>query len=355
MMSIGKKILALRRKLDLSQEQMAQELHVSRQTISKWESDLSLPDMKTVLLMSELYDVSVAELLGVEDSKDDSITQLYNQLHLVNKNLESAKKRRTIFDIVLIGICIACLSLTTVILLKRNNTNVVQNYYENPTEYNESDHLVLNSEKNILSYDFNKGVMNVEMIYDLKQDYKDAKVESIMIDEQGKSYSYLLKKSDVQSRYIYKGEIPLKDYQREKNILTSKDVILSDVLEGTSYMNSVLNDFIHLKIVGKEGSTGRQLQYSFSHEWSEIKHKGKLQGTMHIIINVSSKNENYNYFDKTNSLGNDQSFDVKELKRFDDLYVECTLVIDDTEYTLSDTIKIVDAQPHGNYMDTPLL
>lgn len=203
MMSIGKKILALRRKLDLSQEQMAQELHVSRQTISKWESDLSLPDMKTVLLMSELYDVSVTELLGVEDSKDDSITQLYNQLHFVNKNLESAKKRRTIFDIVLIGICIACLSLTTVILLKRNNTNVVQNYYENPTEYNESDHLVLNSEKNILSYDFNKGVMNVEMIYDLKQDYKDAKVESIMIDEQGKSYSYLLKKSDVQSRYIY--------------------------------------------------------------------------------------------------------------------------------------------------------
>ncbi len=75
MMSIGKKILALRRKLDLSQEQMAQELHVSRQTISKWESDLSLPDMKTVLLMSELYDVSVTELLGVEDSKDDSITQ----------------------------------------------------------------------------------------------------------------------------------------------------------------------------------------------------------------------------------------------------------------------------------------
>lgn len=120
-------------------------------------------------------------------------------------------------------------------------------------------------------------------------------------------------------------------------------------------MNSVLNDFIHLKIVGKEGSTGRQLQYSFSHEWSEIEHKGKLQGTMHIIINVSSKNENYNYFDKTISLGNDQSFDVKELKRLDDLYVECTLVIDDTEYTLSDTIKIVDAQPHGNYMDTPLL
>lgn len=203
MMSIGKKILALRRKLDLSQEQMAQELQVSRQTISKWESDLSLPDMKTVLLMSELYDVSVTELLGVEDSKDDSITQLYNQLHLVNKNLESAKKRRTIFDIVLIVICIVCLSLTSVILLKRNNTNVVQNYYENPTEYNESDHLVLNSEKNILSYDFNKGVINVEMIYDLKQDYKDAKVESFMIDEQGKSYSYLLKKSDVQSRYIY--------------------------------------------------------------------------------------------------------------------------------------------------------
>ena len=67
------------------------------------------------------------------------------------------------------------------------------------------------------------------------------------------------------------------------------------------------------------------------------------------------KNENFYDLDRIISLGNDQSFDVKELKRLDDLYVECTLVIDDTEYTLSDTIKIVDAQPHGNYMDTPLL
>ena len=126
--------------------------------------------MKTVLLMSELYDISVTELLGVEDSKDDSITELYNQLHLVNKNLESAKKRRTIFDIVLIVICIVCLSLTSVILLKRNNTNVVQNYYE--YEYGESETRIEKSEIKVLSYDLDKNLINVEIITEVSNDYK---------------------------------------------------------------------------------------------------------------------------------------------------------------------------------------
>lgn len=40
-MSIGKKLLSLRRELELSQEEMAKSLYVSRQTISKWESDVS--------------------------------------------------------------------------------------------------------------------------------------------------------------------------------------------------------------------------------------------------------------------------------------------------------------------------
>ena len=51
-MSIGKKLLYLRQQRGLSQEELASALHVSRQTISKWESDLSLPDMKMMLSIS---------------------------------------------------------------------------------------------------------------------------------------------------------------------------------------------------------------------------------------------------------------------------------------------------------------
>lgn len=39
----------------MSQEELANQLHVSRQTISKWESDLSLPDMKTMLDISDFF------------------------------------------------------------------------------------------------------------------------------------------------------------------------------------------------------------------------------------------------------------------------------------------------------------
>ena len=84
-MSIGKKLLYLRQQRGLSQEELASALHVSRQTISKWESDLSLPDMKMMLSISRFYDVSVTELLGVDEKENsqESIEHIYEQTKVV--------------------------------------------------------------------------------------------------------------------------------------------------------------------------------------------------------------------------------------------------------------------------------
>ena len=66
-MSIGKRLLAFRQQQGLSQQELADYLHVSRQTVSKWESDLSLPDMKTALSIAEFYNITINELLGLEE------------------------------------------------------------------------------------------------------------------------------------------------------------------------------------------------------------------------------------------------------------------------------------------------
>lgn len=62
-MDIGTKIKKARTEISLTQEQAAEALMVSRQTISNWENGKSLPDIVSVIKMSELYHISLDELL----------------------------------------------------------------------------------------------------------------------------------------------------------------------------------------------------------------------------------------------------------------------------------------------------
>ena len=62
-MTIGEKISQLRMASGISQEQLAEKISVSRQSVSKWEMDQALPQIDKVLLLCELFDVSTDELL----------------------------------------------------------------------------------------------------------------------------------------------------------------------------------------------------------------------------------------------------------------------------------------------------
>ena len=61
-MDLGKKILELRKKENLSQEQLAEKMSVTRQTISKWELNETTPDIKQAKELSKLFKISLDEL-----------------------------------------------------------------------------------------------------------------------------------------------------------------------------------------------------------------------------------------------------------------------------------------------------
>lgn len=63
-MTLGEKIQQLRKASGLSQEQLAEIVGVSRQAISKWETDQSSPEIEKVLLLSKTFSISTDELLG---------------------------------------------------------------------------------------------------------------------------------------------------------------------------------------------------------------------------------------------------------------------------------------------------
>ena len=62
-MNLSKQIKKYRNRDNLSQEQLAEKLYVSRQTISNWENEKSYPDIHNLLLMSVLFKISLDELV----------------------------------------------------------------------------------------------------------------------------------------------------------------------------------------------------------------------------------------------------------------------------------------------------
>lgn len=78
-MSIGNRIQQLRISNGFTQEQLAEKLSVSRQSISKWEMEQSLPEIDKVILMSKLFSIGTNEIL----LEDDDLKKLKpQQLHL---------------------------------------------------------------------------------------------------------------------------------------------------------------------------------------------------------------------------------------------------------------------------------
>jgi len=103
-------IRAYRRSKGLSQEALAVRLNVVRQTISKWEQGLSVPDSEMLLTLSEALDTPVSALLGetVTPEIPDGLTGISEKLEAISTQMARKKKqRRWVMQGLLITICAA--------------------------------------------------------------------------------------------------------------------------------------------------------------------------------------------------------------------------------------------------------
>lgn len=87
----------LRKQKGFSQEELASRLHVVRQTISKWEKNLSVPDADTLIRLAEILEVSVSELLGskieTENENENVTNDVAEQLSRINEQLAMKNRR----------------------------------------------------------------------------------------------------------------------------------------------------------------------------------------------------------------------------------------------------------------------
>jgi len=91
-MELGKKIKQLRKFSGMTQEQLAEKLNISRQALSKWENDTSMPDIESMIRISMLFQISLDELLlkeekHVEERKTQITLEDLAQINLHNRRM----------------------------------------------------------------------------------------------------------------------------------------------------------------------------------------------------------------------------------------------------------------------------
>ena len=100
-------IKAIRKSKGLSQDELAIKLNVVRQTISKWEQGLSVPDSEMLVSISEALETPISTLLGeqISESKIDDLKVIAEKLEIVNLQLLQKKeqKRKTIQGLLILS------------------------------------------------------------------------------------------------------------------------------------------------------------------------------------------------------------------------------------------------------------
>ena len=74
MSTLGTRLLELRKQKGLTQEQLAEKLNVTNQSVSKWEKDINAPDIALLVELADLFDTSVDYLLGRKESEPLVVT-----------------------------------------------------------------------------------------------------------------------------------------------------------------------------------------------------------------------------------------------------------------------------------------
>ena len=115
---LNENIKALRKSKGLSQQELAVKVNVVRQTISKWEQGLSVPDSDLLIALSEALETPVSTLLGetVTESEADQVKALSEKLEIINLQLARKKAmRRSALHWLFLAVCVGILAVAAVL------------------------------------------------------------------------------------------------------------------------------------------------------------------------------------------------------------------------------------------------
>lgn len=114
---LNENIKGIRKSKGLTQEELAARLHVVRQTVSKWEKGLSVPDADMLIRLSEALETTVSELLGAKIETETNHNEIAEQLSRINEQLAIKNRRSKTILKVVVGVIIGILILNILLAI----------------------------------------------------------------------------------------------------------------------------------------------------------------------------------------------------------------------------------------------
>lgn len=118
---LGENIKTLRKQKGYSQEMLAEQLNVVRQTVSKWEKNLSVPDAEMLERMADLFEVPVTALLGretqTEEKENAELSEIVSQLAILNEQLAKQNRGKKRTRKIVAGVAAGLFALYIVLIL----------------------------------------------------------------------------------------------------------------------------------------------------------------------------------------------------------------------------------------------
>ena len=132
MKSIGETIASLRKQKGMTQNELAEKMNVTDKAVSKWERDLSCPDINAISKLADILDVSVEELLKAKKKENSNTAKMKDLINLIFKAVALAMGIAVVVlnilnqidiksSIIMLGIGITCIAIY--LLDNKENTN----------------------------------------------------------------------------------------------------------------------------------------------------------------------------------------------------------------------------------------
>ena len=131
---LAENIKAIRKQRGVTQEELATRLNVVRQTVSKWEKGLSVPDADLLKRIAEILEIDVSTLLGAPISTETNTNEIAEQLSRINEQLATKARmvKRIWFAIGIVALSIIVLTVLWIILgsttQMNENTSIVEQH-----------------------------------------------------------------------------------------------------------------------------------------------------------------------------------------------------------------------------------
>ncbi len=120
---LNENMKAIRKSKGLSQEELAIKLNVVRQTISKWEKGLSVPDSEMLVAIADVFETPVSILLGetVVTEREDELKVISEKLEIINLQLSQINvKKRKVVRWIFVCVCAAIVTTFVVLMLAKS-------------------------------------------------------------------------------------------------------------------------------------------------------------------------------------------------------------------------------------------